>query len=122
MLAGEGQEYGVAGLLFAGSYGLGATVDRSNRCCAIGALLAITLGRVADSSIVPTLVAASRYAAGHLDSASDSDPLQDAVRRLLVGLEREIGPGPAARTVVLMFSGAELDDRHTVTSIVLGER
>ena len=122
VLAAEGHEFRVAGLLHAGSYGLGAAVDGSNRSGAIGALLAATIGRVADSSMVPALVAASRYAAGHLDSAGGSDPLQDAVRHLLSSLEGEIGPGPAAQTVVQMFSEAEPPDRHAVTSIVLGDR
>ena len=120
-LAAEGHHLRVGGLLYASSLGLGAAVGRPNRRGAIGALLAATIGRVADPSAVPPLVAASRYAAGHLDPGGDSDPLHDAVRHLLNGLEGVIGTGPAAQTVVQMFSGAEPADRRIVSSIVRGD-
>ena len=122
VLSADGNHLRVAGLLYAGSLGSGAAAAEENRSGAIGALLAVTIGRVADPSAVPALVAASRYAAGHLDASSGSDPLQDAARHLLNGLESEIGPGPAAQTVVQMFSEVEPADRQVVSSIVLGDR
>ena len=122
VLAANAHHLRVAGLLYAGSLGSGAAAGRVNRRGAIGALLAATIARAADPSAVPVLVAASRYAAGHLDSGDGSDPLQDAARRLLNGLEGEIGPGPAAQTLVQMFSEAEPADRRIVSSIVFGHR
>ena len=121
-LTAQPDERRVPGLLYVAAHGLGAAVAPERRFAAIGALLAGTIGRVADPSAVPALLAASRYAARELDPCGEEDPLEHAVRQLLRALESTIGPGQAARDVVRMFSEIEPADRHTVASIVLGER
>ena len=120
-LTTQTDERRVPGLLYAAAHGLGTAVVTERRSAAIGALLAGTIGRVADPSAVPDLLAASRYAARELDPCSE-DPLEHAVRQLLVALESTVGPGQAARDVVRMFSEIEPADRHTVASTVLGDR
>ena len=122
MLTAQSQSQRVALLLHAGSYGLGAAVDTSRRSSAIGALLAGTIRRVADPAVVPILLASSRLAAADLNPADEPDPLQHAVRHLLIPLEDEIGPSPAARTVIHTFSHVDAPDRHTVTTLIIGDR
>ena len=122
MFTAQSQPQRVALLLHAGSYGLGAAVDPSQRSGAIGALLAGTTRRVADPSVVPILLASSRLAAADLNPADEPDPLQHAVQHLLIPLEDEIGPSPAARTVIHTFSHLDAPDRHTVTTLIIGDR
>ena len=121
-LAADEHYQRVPGLLHAAARGLGAAADAARRDDAIGALLAETIRRVADPSTVPALLAASRYAARDLDPGSDGDPLASAVQNLLSALERAIGAGLAAQAIVRVFSEVEPADRHTVASIVLGNR
>lgn len=121
-LIAEEHHQRVPGLLYMAAHGLGAAVVPEGRSTAIGALLAGTIGRVGDPSAVPTLLAASRYAARELDPSNDEDPLEHAVRQLLVALESTIGTSQAARDVVRMFSEIEPADRRTVASIVRGDR
>ena len=122
MFTEQSQPQRVALLLHAGSYGLGSAVDPSLRSRAIGALLAGTIRRVADPAVVPILLASSRLAAAYLNPADEPDPLQHAVRHLLIPLEDEVGPSPAARTVIRTFSHLDAPDRHTVTTLILGDR
>lgn len=121
-LTAEEHHQRVPGLLHAAAHGLGAATDSARRCDAIGALLAVTIRRVADPATVPALVAASRYAARQLDPGSDGDPLECAAKNLVSALEKAIGTGLAAQAIVRMFSEAEPADRQTVASIVLGDR
>ena len=121
-LTAQTDEQRVPGLLYAAAYGAGAAVVAERRFAAIGALLAGTVGRVADPSAVPALLAASRYAARELDPSSGADPFEYAVRQLLGALESTIGPSQAARDIARMFSDTQPADRHTVASIVLGDR
>ena len=122
MFTAQSQPQRVALLLHAGSYGLGAAVDPSQRSGAIGALLAGTIRRVADPSVVPILLASSRLAAADLNPVDEPDPLHHAVQHLLIPLEDEIGPSPAARTVIHTFSALTAPDRHTVTTLIIGDR
>ena len=121
-LTAEEHHQRVPGLLYAAAYGLGAAADAPRRNDATGALLAATIRRVADPSMVPALLAASRHAARQLNPRSEEDPLECAVRNLLSALERAIGAGLAAQAIMKIFSEVEPADRHAVTSIVLGDR
>ena len=121
-LAAQSEPQRVALLLHAGSYGLGAAIEPSRRSGAIGALLADTISRVADPSVVPILLASSRLAASALDPAGEPDPLQHAVQCLLSPLEHQIGPAPAARTVIHTFSALDVPDRRIVTKSILSDR
>lgn len=121
-LAAEEHHQRVPGLLHAAAHGLGAAANAARRYDAIGALLAETIRRVADPSTIPALLAASRYAVRQLDPGSEGDPLECAVQNLLSALEGAIGAGLAAQAIVRIFSEVEPADRHTVASIVLGDR
>ena len=109
-------------LLNASCCGLGAAVAPPNRSAVIGGILASSLFNSGDPTMVPALVAASRYAANHLDPSAQLDPLPDAVKVLLTSLEAEIGTGPAAHELTVLFSETDPSDRLTVTSVILEDR
>ena len=73
-------------------------------------------------SIMSALIFASRTAAGHVDPASEPDPLPVAVRYLLEALESHTDPREAAQTVLLMFAETQPADRTIVRSLVFGDR
>jgi len=72
--------------------------------------------------MAPDLVAASRYASVGLDPSTPPDPLTEAVRDLLTGLETAIGPEAAARHLMALFSALDPADRRTVAAIILENR
>ena len=86
----------------------------------MGGILGSTLLQVDDPTMVPNLVAASRYAAMGLDPSAQLDPMPDAVRMLLANIETAIGPEAAARHLMALFSAVDPADRLTVLSIIRG--
>ena len=121
LIRGPYQQW-VPALLNASCLGLGAAVVPPNRQKAMGGLLAAASFNIGDPTMVPALVAASRYAANHLDPSAQLDPLPDAVKVLLTSLEAEIGTGPAAQELTVLFSETDPSDRLTVTSVILEDR
>ena len=109
-------------LLHAACYGWGAAVPPLARKSVMGIPLGGTILIIGDPAITPQLLTVSRYAANELDPKNTSDPLEDAVRNMLNHLEATIGPGPAARTLIRLFSQADPADRRIVASIVFRDR
>lgn len=121
-LVDNGNHQWVPGLFSAASFGLGTSVDPTQRSNRIGALLVTGILLTQDPSLVPALVTVARTTAGRLDPADPPDPLPAAVRHLLEALEQDSDPRAAAQTVVLLFSEAEPADRNLVTSTIIGDR
>ena len=112
----------VIGLLHAACYGWGTAVPHPYRKGVMGMVLGGAILVISDPALTPHLLMASRYAANELDPRNALDPLEDAVRNMLNHLEATMEQGPAAQTLILLFSEADLPDRQTVASIVLGDR
>ena len=112
----------VLGLLHATCYGWGAAVPPLARKAVLGMVLGGTILIISDPAITPQLLTASRYAANELDPRNTSDPLEEAVKNMLNHLEATIGPDPAARTLIQLFSQADPADRQMVASIVFRYR
>ena len=112
----------VLGLLHAACYGWGTAVPPPARMAVIGSALAGTILSISDPAMTSQMLTASRYAANELDPKKTSDPLTDAVKNMLNFLEKSIGPGPAAQTLILLFSKANPADRQIVSSIVFNDR
>lgn len=109
-------------LVNASCRGISTLAAPHHRAKLMGSILALALIQVNDLTIVPDMVAASRYAATAFDTNSEVDPLPEAVRTLVGNVETTIGPKHAARFLTLLFSEADPSDRLTVTSILLEDR
>ncbi len=121
-LKGGPHQQQVLGILNAACYGWGAAVPPLARQAVMGTVLGGTMLIISDPNMTPQLLMASRYAANELDPRNTSDPLEEAVGDMLNHLEATIGPGPAARTLIQLFSQADPADRQVVASIVFHER
>ncbi|MDE0122008.1 MAG: hypothetical protein OXS33_09795 [bacterium] len=106
-------------LLYQASYGWGTAVSDADRNAVISDVLGKTVLLVNDPAITPTLLGASRYAAKELSPTTRPDPLRDAAKKMVKILEASSAAGPAAQTVIRLFSEADPADRLIVTSVVL---
>ena len=123
-LRDEGQEAQTPYLLYAATLGAGrGATDKDGIPLVAGALLTAALLTGIPHKLVPQLVDASRAACQKLTLSDEIDPLPVAVSNL-VHAANEILPNPEAafigRYVMGIFSGLEDDDRHIVSTAILG--